>query len=57
MDEEKLELKPEQFEQINADNQISPPELENFRSDYAKIFSESIPNVFTSIGVYDPLLS
>ncbi len=34
MDEEKLEIKPELIEQIHADNQNTPPELENFRTDY-----------------------
>ena len=43
MDEEKLELKPEQIQQIYADNQITPPELENFRSDYASIFTGMQP--------------
>ena len=43
MDEEKLELKPEQIEQIHADNKITPPELQQFRSDYAKTFTEMQP--------------
>jgi ABC-type dipeptide/oligopeptide/nickel transport system ATPase component len=43
MDEEKLEIKPELIEQIHADNQNTPPELENFRSDYASIFTGMQP--------------
>jgi len=43
MDESKLELKPEQIEKIHADNQITPPELEQFRNDYGRIFTELQP--------------
>jgi hypothetical protein len=43
MDEEKLDLTPEQIEQIHADNKNTPPELQKFRSDYAKTFTEMQP--------------
>ena len=43
MDEEKLYLTPEQIEQIHADNKNTPPELQKFRSDYAKTFTEMQP--------------
>jgi len=43
MDEEKLELTPEQIEQIHADNKITPPELQQFRSDYSRTFTEMQP--------------
>ena len=43
MEEEKLELRPEQIEQIHADNKNTPPELQQFRSDYAKTFTEMQP--------------
>lgn len=43
MDEEKLELTPEQIEQIHADNKVTPPELQQFRSDYARTFTEMQP--------------